>query len=149
VMTIGYWLNLILSFGLIFITNLIQFRLLNQLKPTKDPVKIPFKQLIRDIPQDLRSLLTAEIILRWGDWFVRDFAVLYVVGVLLRTKAEAGLLLAVTSLTALITYIPMGKIVDSAKVQSRLSELLLPSLPCFLLILCCYHAIFPDLAYRL
>jgi len=115
VMTIGYWLNLILSFGLIFITNLIQFRLLNQLKPTKDPLKIPMKQLIRDIPQDLRSLLTAEIILRWGDWFVRDFAVLYVVGVLLRSKAEAGLLLAITSLTALVTYIPMGKIVDSAK----------------------------------
>ena len=115
VMTIGYWLNLILAFGLVFITSLIQFRLLNKLKPINDPAKIPFRQLLRDIPPDLRRLLTAEIILRWGDWFVRDFAVLYVVGVLLRSKAEAGMLLALTSLTALITYIPIGKIIDKAK----------------------------------
>jgi MFS family permease len=114
-MMIGYWLNLILAFSLVFITSLIQFRLLNKLKPTNDPAKIPFRHLLRDIPQDLRRLLTAEIILRWGDWFVRDFAVLYVVGVLLRSKAEAGILLAVTSLTALITYIPIGKLVDKAK----------------------------------
>ncbi len=115
VIMIGYWLNLVLAFGLVFITSLIQFRLLNKLKPAKDPVKIPFRQLLRDIPPDLKRLLTAEIILRWGDWFVRDFAVLYVVGVLLRSKAEAGMLLAVTSLTALITYIPIGKLVDKAK----------------------------------
>ena len=115
VMMAGYWLNLILAFGLVFITSLIQFRLLNKLKPTNDPAKIPFRQLLRDIPPDLRRLFTAEIILRWGDWFVRDFAVLYVVGVLLRSKAEAGILLAVTSLTALITYIPIGKLVDRAK----------------------------------
>jgi MFS family permease len=115
VMTIGYWLNLVLAFGLVFVTSMIQFRLLNRLKPTKDPVKIPFKQLLHDIPPDLRRLLTAEIILRWGDWFVRDFAVLYVVGVLMRSKAEVGILLAVTSLTALITYIPVGKLVDRAK----------------------------------
>lgn len=115
VMMIGYWLNLILAFGLVFITSVIQFRLLNRLKPTKDPVKIPFRKLLRDIPPDLRRLLTAEIILRWGDWFVRDFAVLYVVGVLLRSKVEVGVLLAVTSLTALITYIPVGKMVDKAK----------------------------------
>ncbi len=115
VMMIGYWLNLILAFGLIFITNLVQFRLLRKLKPTQDPVKIPFRQILRDIPKDLRTLLTAEIILRWGDWFVRDFAVLYVVGVLLRSKVEAGMLLAVTSLTALLTYIPMGKIIDNTK----------------------------------
>lgn len=115
VMMIGYWLNLILAFGLIFLTSLIQFRLLNKLKPTKDPVKIPFRQLLYDIPPDLRRLLTAEIILRWGDWFVRDFAVLYVVGVLMQTKAEAGILLAITSITALINYIPVGKFVDKAK----------------------------------
>ncbi|PKN10619.1 MAG: hypothetical protein CVU72_00585 [Deltaproteobacteria bacterium HGW-Deltaproteobacteria-7] len=115
VMMIGYWLNLILAFGLVFITSLVQYRLLNRLKPTADPVKIPFRQLLHDIPPDLRRLLTAEIILRWGDWFVRDFAVLYVVGVLMRSKVEAGVLLAITSLTALVTYIPVGKMVDRAK----------------------------------
>jgi len=76
---------------------------------------VPWRKLIADIPGPLKTLLTAEIFLRWGDWFVRDFAVLYVVGVLLRTKAEAGVLLAMTSITALITYVPMGKLVDRAR----------------------------------
>jgi MFS family permease len=115
VIAIGYWLNLVLAFGMILITSAVQFRLLNKLKPTADPPKIGLRKLLKDIPLDLRRLLTAEIILRWGDWFVRDFAVLYVVGVLLRSKAEAGILLAVTSLTALVTYIPIGKLVDRAK----------------------------------
>jgi MFS family permease len=75
---------------------------------------VPWRELIRNIPPNLKSLLSAEILLRWGDWFVRDFAVLYVVGVLLRGKAEAGVLIALTSLTALVTYIPMGKLVDRA-----------------------------------
>jgi MFS family permease len=85
------------------------------MRPKKESSPVPWKKLLHDIPPHLKTLLSAEILLRWGDWFVRDFAVLYVVGVLLRSKAEAGLLVALTSLTALVTYIPMGKIIDKAK----------------------------------
>lgn len=84
------------------------------MRPTKEAAPVPMRQILNEIPPDLRRLLSAEIFLRWGDWFVRDFAVLYVVGVLAQSNQEAGFLLALTSLTALITYIPVGKMVDRA-----------------------------------
>ena len=114
VMAVGYWLNLSLAFGLVILACLVQFFLLHRMKP-KDHVK-PFavREVLRNIPPDLKRLLSAEILLRWGDWFVRDFAVLYVVGVLMRSNQEAGVLIALTSLTALLTYIPAGKIIDRA-----------------------------------
>jgi len=65
-------------------------------------------------------LLSAEIFIRWGDWFARDFAVLYVVSLLTQqfgwaegtaVKTSGGLM-AVMSLTALATYVPIAKWVD-------------------------------------
>jgi MFS-type transporter involved in bile tolerance (Atg22 family) len=114
VMAIGYWVNITLAFGLVVLSCIIQFTLLNRMKPKDDAEAVPLTQVLKNIPPDLRRLLTAEIMLRWGDWFVRDFAVLYIVGVLLRSTQEAGTLIALTSFTALLTYIPMGKIIDRA-----------------------------------
>ena len=114
VMAVGYWLNLSLAFGLVILACLVQFFLLHRMKP-KDHVKpVAVREVLKNIPPDLKRLLSAEILLRWGDWFVRDFAVLYVVGVLMRSNQEAGVLIALTSLTALLTYIPAGKIIDRA-----------------------------------
>ena len=115
VISVGYWVNLSAAFGLVVLASAVQMLLLARMKPTQDPEPVPWRSLLAGIPPELRTLLTAEILLRWGDWFVRDFAVLYVVGVLLRTRAEAGVLLAVTSLTALVTYVPMGKLIDRAR----------------------------------
>ena len=114
VMAVGYWLNLSLAFGLVILACLIQFVLLRRMKPREQAPPMPAREVLKNIPPDLKRLLTAEIFLRWGDWFVRDFAVLYVVGVLLRSNHEAGILVAVTSLTALLTYIPAGKWIDNA-----------------------------------
>ncbi|MHB9097767.1 MAG: MFS transporter [Syntrophales bacterium] len=113
-MAVGFWLNLSMAFGFVVAACLIQFFLLARMRPTSDAVSIPIRQVLARIPPDLRRLLSAEIFLRWGDWFVRDFAVLYVVGVLGRSNQEAGALLALTSFTALLTYIPVGKMVDRA-----------------------------------
>jgi len=113
-MAVGFWLNLSLAFGLVVVACLIQFFLLARMRPTNDTPSIPIRQVLARIPPDLKLLLSAEILLRWGDWFVRDFAVLYVVGVLGRSNQEAGVLLALTSFTALLTYIPVGKMVDRA-----------------------------------
>jgi MFS family permease len=113
-MAVGFWLNLSLAFGFVVVACIVQFFLLRRMRPTNDPPSIPIRQVLARIPPDLRRLLSAEIVLRWGDWFVRDFAVLYVVGVLGRSNQEAGALLALTSFTALLTYIPVGKMVDRA-----------------------------------
>ncbi|HOG16655.1 MAG TPA: MFS transporter [Syntrophales bacterium] len=114
VMAVGYWINLSLAFGLIGVTCLVQFLLLKRMRPRDAAPAAPLRRVLERIPADLRRLLTAEILLRWGDWFVRDFAVLYVVGVLGASTAQAGMLIALTSLTALLTYVPAGKMIDRA-----------------------------------
>ena len=35
---------------------------------------VPIREIMRTMPADLRRLLRAEIFIRWGDWFARDFA---------------------------------------------------------------------------
>jgi len=117
---IGYWVNLTLAFGLVGLSVILQMTLMSRMRAKKDPAHVPFRTILKDMPRELRLLLTAEIFIRWGDWFARDFAVLYVVALLTQrfgwseaTAAEtSGLLLAVMNFTALATYVPIAKWVD-------------------------------------
>jgi MFS family permease len=117
---IGYWFNLSLAFGLVGLAVLLQLTLKWRAQPRPPGAHVPFADVLRRMPPDLRRLLTAEIFIRWGDWFARDFAVLYVVSLLTRTEAwsesaaaaAAGMLLALMATTALLTYIPVAKWVD-------------------------------------
>lgn len=114
VFALGYWINLTLAISVLVLAIIAQLALLGRLKARPDPPRIALREVLRRIPPDLRSLLTAEVFLRWGDWFVRDFTALYVVAVLGRSAAEYGVLASITALTALLTYIPIGKLVDRA-----------------------------------
>ena len=114
IFAVGYWVNLSLALAVLLVAMAVQWTLMSRLKPKETPQSVSLRQILREMPSDLRTLLTAEIFLRWGDWFVRDMASLYVVGVLLRSEEEWGFLLALTSFTALVTYIPVGKLVDRA-----------------------------------
>jgi len=117
---VGYWLNLSLAIGCLALAVVVQFLLMPRMKPKADPVAVPFRDVMRAMPRDLRRLLAAEIFIRWGDWFARDFAVLYVVSLLVerwgwtqRAAIEtSGFLLAVMATTALATYVPMAKWID-------------------------------------
>jgi predicted MFS family arabinose efflux permease len=117
---IGYWLNLTLAFSLVGLSVILQMALMKRMRAKKDPTHVPFRTILRDMPRELRLLLSAEIFIRWGDWFARDFAVLYVVALLTqqfgwseaRAAETAGGLLAVMNLTALSTYVPVAKWVD-------------------------------------
>jgi MFS family permease len=119
---VGYWLNLALAFGLVALAAVLQLALTRHLRPRPDPIRVPFAEILRGMPADLRRLLRAEVLIRWGDWFARDFAVLYVVALLVEhtgvSEREAartsGWLLAVMGLTALATYVPVAKLVDRA-----------------------------------
>jgi predicted MFS family arabinose efflux permease len=117
---IGYWLNLTLAFSLVGLAVILQLALMKRMRAKADPPHVPFRTILRDMPRELRLLLSAEIFIRWGDWFARDFAVLYVVALLTqqfgwseaRAAETAGGLLAVMNLTALSTYVPVAKWVD-------------------------------------
>src|SRR6185295_19913801 len=92
----------------------------NRMRPKPAGPHVPLRVILKDMPRELRLLLSAEIFIRWGDWFARDFAVLYVVAMLTqqfgwseaRAATTAGGLLAVMNLTALSTYVPIAKWVD-------------------------------------
>ena len=117
---VGYQANLIVAFALVGIAVLVQLTLTRQMKPKPDPPKVPIREIMRTMPPDLKRLLRAEIMIRWGDWFARDFAFLYVIFILTRRwgwsddgAAQAGgTLLAIMATTALATYVPVAKWVD-------------------------------------
>jgi MFS family permease len=120
---IGYWMNLTVAFGLVGLAVVIQLTLTRKMKPKADPVKVPMREILKTMPPDLRRLLRAEIFIRWGDWFARGFAGLYVFSILTTrygwtgdAATEAiGNLLALMALTALVTYIPMAKWIDRSE----------------------------------
>jgi MFS family permease len=117
---VGYWLNLSLAFAFVGLAVILQLALTRRMRPKAAPVHVPLRAIFAGMPRDLRRLLSAEILIRWGDWFARDFAVLYVVALLTskwgwteRAATEAsGYLLAIMALTALVTYVPIAKWVD-------------------------------------
>lgn len=120
---VGYWMNLVLAFALVGLAVILQLMLTRRLRPRMEPRHVALREILRTMPKELRQLLTAEIFIRWGDWFARDFAVLYVVSLLTTqwgwsdtaATATAGTLLALMATTALATYIPIAKWVDRSE----------------------------------
>jgi hypothetical protein len=118
----GYWLNLSIAFGLVGLSVVLQLALTRKMRPKPDGPHVPLRQILNDMPRNLRLLLSAEIFIRWGDWFARDFAVLYVATILIdrwgwtaaRADETTGWLLGLMSLTALATYVPMAKWIDKS-----------------------------------
>lgn len=117
---VGYWLNLSLAIGCLGLAVVLQFALMKRMTPKPDPDPVPLREIMRTMPKGLKQLLGAEIFIRWGDWFARDFAVLYVVSMLVerwgwneRAAIEtSGFLLTIMATTALATYVPMAKWID-------------------------------------
>jgi predicted MFS family arabinose efflux permease len=65
----------------------------------------------------LRRLLVAEVFTRWCDWLVREFIVLYLLLVRGVTPEVVGFLLALQNITALLTYLPIGRLTQTLGLQ--------------------------------
>lgn len=111
---LGYRMNLLASIAVLALSFLAQWALLGRMRAATEAPPATPRQVIAAIPPDLRQLLFSEILLRWGNWFVRDFASLYVVSIIGRSPAEYGSLAALSSAVALAGYIPAGKLIDRA-----------------------------------
>jgi len=119
---VGYWLNLVAAFALVGLAVVLQLTLTRHMRPKAEGRRVPVRDILRAMPADLKRLLRAEILIRWGDWFARDFAVLYVVSMLTTTwgwtdrsaTEAAGWLMALMATTALATYVPIAKWVDAS-----------------------------------
>jgi hypothetical protein len=120
---VGYWLNLTLAIGCLALSVVLQLALMKRMKPKAGQASVRLGELLRTMPKNLKQLLAAEIFVRWGDWFARDFAVLYVVNILVerwgwneRDAIEtSGMLLAIMATTALMTYVPTAKWIDRSQ----------------------------------
>jgi len=66
--------------------------------------------ILRAFETPLRRLLLAEVFTRWCDWLVREFVVLYLLAVRGLDPATVGLLFALQNTTALLTYLPIGRL---------------------------------------
>jgi predicted MFS family arabinose efflux permease len=77
----------------------------------------PALQILRDLHPTLKRLLVAEVFTRWCDWLVREFVVLYVLLVRHVPVEWVGTLLALQNLTALLTYLPIGRLTRRAGLQ--------------------------------
>ena len=73
--------------------------------------------ILRGLHPTLRRLLLAEVFTRWCDWLVREFVVFYVMLVRHVPVEEAGGLFAVQNLTALVTYLPIGRMTQRVGLQ--------------------------------
>src|SRR5439155_14720072 len=77
----------------------------------------PAGHLLRGFHPTLKGLLVAEAFTRWCDYLVRDFVVLYLVLVRRVEEDRVGVLIAIQHTTALITYLPVGRLTRSAGLQ--------------------------------
>jgi MFS family permease len=77
----------------------------------------PALHILRQLHPTLRRLLVAEVFTRWCDWLVREFVVLYVMFVHRVSVEEVGGLFAIQHLTALMTYLPIGRMTQRVGLQ--------------------------------
>src|SRR5262245_47852874 len=81
------------------------------------PVGQLWREVYRHIPPRIRRLLLAEIFTRWCDWLTKELLPLYLA--LLRgvSYRDLGILMALNHLTALITYLPIGRMTQTVGLQ--------------------------------
>src|SRR5262249_19905168 len=77
----------------------------------------PAHIILRRFHPTLRALLLAEVFTRSCDWLGREFIVLYLLLVRGVRPEVAGILFAVQNITALLTYLPIGRMTQSVGLQ--------------------------------
>lgn len=106
----GMWFCMLGAGALAAFSLAVQVRWLSPAVP-QAPVK-GFWRSLREFPPVLKKMLIADCLIRWTDWLVREFVVLYCMNLLLVPTQRYGLLVAAQMTMALLTYLPMGAIVD-------------------------------------
>lgn len=76
----------------------------------KDDVKI--RGIWRELDPGLKKLLVSDILARWAEGIPKVFIVLYVMNVLKQDALTFGWLTGVSTVTAIILYLPVSKISD-------------------------------------
>jgi MFS family permease len=81
------------------------------------PEQIAWREIYRQVPPRIRRLLLAEICTRWCDWLTKELLPLYLVFLRGVSFREVGMLMALNHFTALITYLPIGRMTQAVGLQ--------------------------------
>jgi MFS family permease len=81
------------------------------------PQRTAWGDVYRQMPPRIRRLLLAEIFTRWCDWLTRELVVLYLVFVRDVPVRDVGLYIALNHFTALVTYLPIGRLTQTVGLQ--------------------------------
>ncbi len=104
---------LVAALACALVSIVVQWVFIRRSQPREgNPVSISKAKVWREMPPFLKRLWWSDTLVRWGDWLVRDFVVLYCLNVLGITPALYGVLVALQMTVALATYLPVGAIVD-------------------------------------
>jgi MFS family permease len=100
------------------------------------PTGVAWREVYRQMPPRIRRLLLAECFTRWCDWLTKELIVLYLVSLRDVPERTFGILLALSHLTALITYLPIGRMTEAVGLQPFIgwSFIFFASFPLLLLV---------------
>lgn len=102
----------LLALGLGVVSLVMQFAFMPRREPS--PPGPPALAIVHGFHPAVKALLLAEVFTRWCDHLVREFVALYLVVVRGVRVEHVGALMAVQHLTALLTYLPVGRMTRSA-----------------------------------
>jgi predicted MFS family arabinose efflux permease len=105
------------ALGLGVVSLFIQMRWMPHRPGSGSQAAVSAREILRGLHPTLRRLLIAEIFTRWCDWLVREFVVLYVLAVHGVSVEVMGTLFAVQHITALLTYLPVGRMTQQVGLQ--------------------------------
>lgn len=118
----AWWAPCVVGLGCVLLAVVLQAVLLRHVPAHLPPPSLPLREVMRGIPHEIRTLLAAELLARCAGVLSRDFAILYLIGVLAplagwspdRAAAIAGFEVAMAAVIALVSYLPVARLVDRA-----------------------------------
>jgi predicted MFS family arabinose efflux permease len=108
----GMQVLVVVALALGVVSLAIQFRFMPHRKPS--PPGPSAVAVVRSFHPAVKSLLLAEVFTRWCDQLVREFVAIYLIAVRRVPVEYVGGLIAIQHLTALLTYLPVGRMTRSA-----------------------------------
>jgi predicted MFS family arabinose efflux permease len=108
----GMHILVLIALGLGVLSLIIQYVYMPHRKPS--PPGPDALWIVQSFHPAVKSLLVAEAFARWCDHMVREFVIVYLI-VIRRVEIEyVGVLVAIQHTTALLTYLPIGRLTQTA-----------------------------------
>ncbi|RLF07672.1 MAG: hypothetical protein DRJ64_02525 [Thermoprotei archaeon] len=107
-MKIGFTITILLT----MFASIFQYKFYTQRERRKDSITISLLETSKMMKKELKYLLIADILARFGSYMASQYIVLYIINILGGSSLDFGLLVSVQMATAISTYLPAAKMAD-------------------------------------